>query len=254
MTSIKVAPFAMAAAQALAVAGSSAVWAETATAPAAAIEVTPTFAEKKPAVDKKTAVSYAVGVTTARNLLKDGVDIDPAIILKGINDAIAGKTTLLSESEIKSQMNALVSDMRQRFVATRKNTEDSNRKRGEDFRVAFARMEGVKTLPDGVLVKEITRGTGAVPGQEDTVEVSYKGTLVDGKEFDSTADGKTTTFQLNKLIPGWRQALSIMPTGSHWKIVVPSELAYGDRGIGTDVGPNETLVFDVVLHGVTKAQ
>jgi FKBP-type peptidyl-prolyl cis-trans isomerase FklB len=215
--------------------------------PAASVQVAPSYP------DKKSNTSYAIGVTTARNLIRDGVEIDPAIVLKGMTDAFAGKTTLLTDAEIKSIMNGLVSDMRQRFVANRKNVEDGNFKRGDDFRAAFARQPGVKVMPDGVLIKELEAGSGAIPGKNDTVTVSYKGTLVDGKEFDSTPDGQSTSFQVSKLIPGWREALTLMPVGARWKIVVPSQLAYGDRGIGTDVGPNETLVFDVKLLKVTKA-
>jgi FKBP-type peptidyl-prolyl cis-trans isomerase FklB len=203
--------------------------------------------------NRKRDLSYAIGVTTARNLIKDGVEIDPALVLKGMNDAVAGKTTLLNDNEIKSLMNGLVTDMRQRFVANRKNVEDANQKRGDDFRAAFARQPGVKALPDGVLIQELEAGTGATATQDDSVVVVYKGTLVDGKEFDSTADGKPATLQVSKTIAGWREALSIMPVGAHWKIVIPSKLAYADRGIGTDVGPNETLVFDVKLLQVKKA-
>lgn len=212
-----------------------------------AVQVAPDFP------NRKHDLSYAVGVTTARNLIKDGVDIDPAMVFKGMTDALAGKATLLSDNEIKSLMNSLVSDMRQRFVANRKNVEDGNQKRGDDFRAAFARQPGVRVLPDGVLIKELVAGNGATPGQNDTVTVAYKGTLVDGKEFDSSPDGKPATFQLNKSIAGWREALSMMPVGAQWKIVIPAQLAYADRGIGTDVGPNETLVFDVKLLQVKKA-
>lgn len=200
----------------------------------------------------KDAVSYAIGVTTARNLLKDGVEIDPAIVLKGMNDVIAGQRTLLTDTEIKSLMNNLVADMRQKFIATRREVEDGNRKKGDAFRVAFAKEAGVQHLPDGVLYKIAKAGTGATPLDTDSVVVHYKGTLVDGKEFDATAEGKPATLKIEQLIPGWKEVLRMMPVGSRWKIVIPSDLAYGARGAGSDVGPNETLVFDVELVAIAK--
>ncbi len=213
-----------------------------------AVQVLPEFS------NHKRDLSYAVGVTTARNLIKDGVDFDPAMVFKGMTDAVDGKATLLNDNEVKTLMNSLVTEMRQRFVANRKNVEDSNQKRGDDFRAAFARQPGVRVLPDGVLIKELEAGSGATPDQNDSVTVAYKGTLVDGKEFDSTPDGKPATFKISKTIAGWREALTLMPVGARWKIVIPSQLAYTDRGIGTDVGPNETLVFDVKLLQVKKAE
>jgi len=205
-------------------------------------------------VDRKADISYAVGVTTARNLQKDGVDIDPELVLQGMKDALAGKPGRLSDTEIKALMNSLVTDMRQRFVANRRNVEEGNRKRGDDFRSAFAKEAGVRVMPDGVLIKELRAGSGPVPTARDAVEVRYVGTLVDGKEFDASPKDQSVTFELAKLIPGWREALLLMPQGARWKLVIPADLAYGVRGIGTDIGPNETLVFDLELVRVIPAR
>lgn len=212
------------------------------------VTVTPTY------TSNKEALSYAIGVTTARNLLKDGVEIDFDVVLKGMKDAVSGNRTVLSEAEIRTLMNTLVTDMRQKYVANRQKVEESNRKRGEDFRASYAKEPGVQKLPSGVLYKVEATGKGVLPKDEDTVVVNYRGTLVDGKEFDLSPAGKPVSFKLAQLIPGWKDALRQMPAGSRWKIVVPSDLAYGQRGIGTDVGPNETLVFDVELVEVKPAQ
>lgn len=224
--------------------------AQTAPAPkpdANGVTVTPTY------TNPKEALSYAIGVTTARNLAKDGVEIDLDVVLKGMKDAISGKRSMLSDAEIRSLMNSLVTDMRQKYTASRQAAEDTNRKRGEAFRASFAKEPGVQQLPSGVLYKVLAAGKGAAPQDEDTVVVNYRGTLVDGKEFDLSPAGKPVSFKLAQLIPGWKDALHQMSKGAHWKIVVPSDLAYSTRGIGTDIGPNETLVFDVELVDVKSA-
>jgi FKBP-type peptidyl-prolyl cis-trans isomerase FklB len=201
---------------------------------------------------RKEAVSYAIGVTTARNLLKDGVEIDTAAVLKGMQDAIAGGRTAMPDKDIKIVMNGLVTEMRQKMAANRHDAEEVNKKKGEEFRAAFAKQEGVKAMPNGVLYKAIKTGTGPKPTEEDSIQVIYRGTLVDGKEFDATPEGKATILKMSQLIVGWKEAVKQMPSGSHWTLVVPSNLAYGVRGVGVDIGPNETLVFDVDLIGIAK--
>lgn len=215
---------------------------------AGGVTVTPTY------TSHKDALSYAIGVTTARNLVKDGVELDLDIVLKGMKDALSGQRTMLSDAEIRTLMNSLVSDMRQKYTATRQSAEETNRKRGEDYRVAFSKEAGAQLLPSGVLYKVLVAGKGAVPRDEDTVLVNYRGTLVDGKEFDVSPPGKPASFKVVQLIPGWKDALHLMPKGSRWKIVVPSDLAYNSRGIGTEIGPNETLVFDVELVDINPAK
>jgi FKBP-type peptidyl-prolyl cis-trans isomerase FklB len=201
----------------------------------------------------KEALSYAIGVSTARNLIKDGIDIDPAIVLKGMQDALAGERTQMSEKDIKAMMNGLISEMRKNMAANRHDLEEMNKKKGEEFRDKFAKQDNVTKLPNGVLYKVEKMGTGPKPTIEDSIIVKYRGTLITGKEFDGTPEGKSTTLKVDKLITGWRETIRLMPTGSRWTIVIPSALAYGQRGVGAEIGPNETLIFDVDLIKITQA-
>jgi FKBP-type peptidyl-prolyl cis-trans isomerase len=211
-----------------------------------AIELDP----NSPFKSRKDAISYAIGVTTARNLGKDGVEYDPAIIIKGMQDATAGTRLQMTEREIRSVMSGLVGEMRQKMASNRKDAEEINKKKGEEYRAGFAKQAGVTTLPNGVMYKVVKAGTGAKPADTDEVTVNYRGTLTNGKEFDGNAEGKPVNLRVAALIAGWKSALKIMPVGSRWTIVIPPALAYGQRGVGADIGPNETLVFDVELVGI----
>jgi len=216
----------------------------------------PVAADKNEAVgtfkSRKEAVSYAIGVTTARNLAKDGVEIDTSLVLKGLNDAQGNGRLAMSEKEIRSVMASLVGDMRKQMAANRKDAEEVNKKKGDDFRTNFAKQADVNTLPNGVLYKVAKAGTGPRPTDEDNIVVNYRGTLISGYEFDANPEGRPATLKLSQLIVGWKESIKLMPTGSRWTIVVPPQLAYGQRGVGADIGPNETLVFDVELLAVTR--
>jgi FKBP-type peptidyl-prolyl cis-trans isomerase len=128
-----------------------------------------------------------------------------------------------------------------------------NKKAGEDFLAENKKKEGVVTLPSGLQYQILKAGEGRKPTTADTVEVSYRGTLVNGKEFDSSGSD-TRTFMLAGIIPGWREALQLMPVGSKWRLVVPSELAYGERGMGQAIMPNSTLIFEVELVAIKAAE
>jgi FKBP-type peptidyl-prolyl cis-trans isomerase len=175
-------------------------------------------------------------------------------MLKGMQDAISGKRPQMTEGEIKSAMNSLLTEMRSKMAANRKDAEVINKKKGDEYRDTFAKRAGVVSLPSGVLYKAEKTGTGPKPTMEDMVVVNYRGTLIDGKEFDGTPEGKPTRLQVDKLINGWKEALRLMPVGSRWTIVIPPNLAYGKGGVGVQIGPNETLVFDVDLVGISKAE
>jgi FKBP-type peptidyl-prolyl cis-trans isomerase FklB len=210
-------------------------------------------AESPPAFsNRKDAMSYAIGVSTARNLQKDGVEVNAAIVAKGMEDALSGKRTLMSEKEIRSVMSGLVGEMRQKMAANRVEAEAANKKRGDEYRAAYAKQAGVKNLPNGVLYKVEAAGSGPKPTEDDMVVVNYRGTLTNGTEFDGTPEGKPATMKLSQLILGWKEALKNMPTGARWTLVIPPQLAYGVRGVGSDIGPSETLVFDVELVGIKK--
>jgi FKBP-type peptidyl-prolyl cis-trans isomerase FklB len=202
--------------------------------------------------NRKDALSYAVGVTTARNLAKDGVEIDLNMILKGMQDVQSGQRLQMAEKDIKAAMSSLVTDLRQKMAANRKDAEEINRKRGDEFRAIFAKRAGVKSLPSGVLYLVNQEGQGAKPTDEDGVVVKYRGTLSNGYEFDATPEGKNANMKLANLIVGWKEALKQMPVGSKWTLVIPPNVAYGVRGVGNEIGPNETLIFEVELVGITK--
>lgn len=201
---------------------------------------------------RKDALSYAIGVSTARNLMKDGVEINPDVMLKGIQDAVGNKRTQMSEQEIRSAMSGLIGEMRQNMSKNRVEAEATNKKRGDDYRATFAKSPDVKTMPNGVLYKVAKVGTGPKPTEEDTVTVSYRGSLANGFEFDATPEGKSANLKVSQLINGWKAALKTMPVGSRWTLVIPPQLAYGVRGVGNDIGPSETLVFDVELLDIKK--
>jgi FKBP-type peptidyl-prolyl cis-trans isomerase FklB len=201
---------------------------------------------------RKDALSYAIGVSTARNLMKDGVEINPDIVLKGLQDAVANKRTLMTEKEIRAVMSGLVGEMRQKMASNRVEAEASNKKRGDEYRASFAKSADTKTLPSGVMYKVTKAGTGPKPTEEDMITVNYRGSLTNGFEFDATSDGKPANMKVSQLINGWKDAMKNMPVGSHWTLVIPPQLAYGVRGVGTDIGPSETLVFDVELLAIKK--
>jgi FKBP-type peptidyl-prolyl cis-trans isomerase len=205
-----------------------------------------------PFKSRKEAISYAIGVTTARNLAKDGVEIDSAIVIQGMQDAQSGKRVLLTEKEIRSVMSGLVGEMRQKLASNRKDAEEMNKKRGDEYRATFSKQTDVKTLPNGVLYKVLKAGAGPRPTEEDMVLVNYRGTLPSGFEFDGSPDGKPVLMRVAQLIVGWKEAIKQMPVGSKWAVVIPPQLAYGVRGVGADIGPNETLVFDIELVAIQK--
>lgn len=205
----------------------------------------------------KDAISYAIGVTTARNLTKDGVIVDPVLAAKGMQDVQAGNQLQMTEAEIRTVMAGLVAEMRQKMAASRKEAEEANRKQGDEYRATFAKQADTISLPNGVIYKAVKTGTGPKPSEEDNIVVNYRGTLTSGVQFDASPEGKPVTLKLAQLITGWKDTLKLMPGGSHWTMVIPPQLAYQLRGAGNDIGPNETLVIDVELlaveHGTTQS-
>ncbi len=187
-----------------------------------------------------------------RNLAKDGVEINPDIVLRGMKDVMENRRTVMTETEIRSLMSGLVGEMRRNMANNRVEAEAANKKRGDEYRETFSKQANVQTMPIGVLYKVVKAGNGPKPTDDDSVQVKYRGTLINGTEFDATPAGKPATLKISQLINGWKAALKIMPVGSRWTIVVPPQLAYGVRGVGNDIGPSETLVFDVELTAINK--
>lgn len=200
-------------------------------------------------------VSYGIGVDIGNNFKRLGLKLDLAVLAKGLNDAYVGKKLAMSEDELRTVMNAYRGEIIKKQTETLKVLGDANQKAGDAFLAANAKKDGVVTLPSGLQYKIIKAGDGKKPLETDTIECNYRGTLIDGTEFDnSSRAGKSVKFSLGGVIPGWKEALKLMPVGSKWQLVIPPKLAYGAAGAGRDIGPNATLVFEVELLGIQTAE
>lgn len=189
------------------------------------------------------------------NFKKQEVSVDPAILERGLKDALAGGKTLLTEEQAQTALMQVQSELRQKQQEKMQAETAENKKQGEDFLSANKSKEGVVTLPSGLEYKILTAGTGPKPTAGDTVECNYKGTLIDGKEFDSSAKhGGPATFPVSGVIKGWTEALQLMPVGSKWQLFIPPDLAYGGRGAGPEIGPDSTLIFEVELVGIKQPE
>ena len=200
---------------------------------------------------QKDKVSYAIGMNVGTSLHKQAIEVDPKILQQGLEDALAGGKTLLSEDEERAVLTELQTDMRKKQQEKMQQAGEANKKDGDAFLAANKAKDGVVALPSGLQYKILTAGTGPKPTAGDSVVCNYRGTLIDGKEFDSSYKrGQPATFPVTGVIKGWTEALQLMPVGSKWQLFVPSELAYGERGTGPDIGPNATLIFEVELLSI----
>jgi FKBP-type peptidyl-prolyl cis-trans isomerase FklB len=200
--------------------------------------------EKSPQLkDQKDKVSYSIGMNIGFNLNRQKVDINPDILAAGIKDAIAGKPQL-TQDQVKDIMAQFEKDMEQK----QKQAGDKNKTDGVKFLEDNKKKPGVKTTASGLEYKVEKDGTGAQPKPTDMVTVNYRGTLIDGTEFDSSYKrGQPATFPVNGVIKGWTEALQLMKVGSKYQVVVPANLAYGERSVSPEIGPNATLIFEVEL-------
>ena len=197
--------------------------------------------------DQKSKVSYAIGMTIGQNFKRQGIDVDTALFLRGITDAESGGATLLTVPEMQATLKEFQQEMAAKQAKIRAGMALTNKAVGEAFLATNKDNPGVVTLPDGLQYKVITAGTGATPKPDSIVTVNYRGTFLDGTEFDSSAKaGHPTQLQANHVIPGWTEALTNMNVGSKWQLFIPGELAYGERGY-RGVPPNSTLIFEVEL-------
>lgn len=210
------------------------------TQPAAATQTQPS--EFKTEMDK---VSYAIGANIARGIKQQIPDINGDLLSQGIREGLAGNPKL-SEQEVMQTLMAFSATMRAKQQEKAEQSGKENKEKGDAFLAKNAKEEGVKITPSGLQYKVIKEGDGPKPKATDTVEVKYRGTLVDGTEFDSSR-GETTTFPVNGVIKGWTEALQLMPKGSKYLLCIPSDLAYGEREHGPQIGPNSILIFDVEL-------
>jgi FKBP-type peptidyl-prolyl cis-trans isomerase FklB len=196
--------------------------------------------------------SYAIGMNIGKNLKRDSVEVDPAILLRGLKDALAGNKLLLTDDEAKAALTELQAEVRASEEAKLKAAAVENKKSGEAFLAANKAKEGVVTLPSGLQYKVIKEGTGPKPTAQDTVLCHYRGTLVDNTEFDSSYKRKEPLkIPVGGVIKGWTEAIQLMPVGSKWELFIPSDLAYGERGApGSPIGPNSALIFEVELISI----
>ncbi|MDT7813957.1 MAG: FKBP-type peptidyl-prolyl cis-trans isomerase FklB [Acidobacteriaceae bacterium] len=209
-------------------------------------------AKPKPLVltTEKDKQSYAIGLNVGKSLHRDDIDIDPKIVLQGLQDAMAGGAVLLTDDQIKTVMTDLQSQVRQKQEEKRLALAESNKKDGAAFLAANATKPGVVTLPSGLQYKILTPGTGPKPTTADAVVCNYRGTLLDNTEFDSSYKrGQPATFPVTGVIKGWTEALQLMPVGSKWQLFIPADLAYGERG-REPIQPNATLVFELELMSI----
>ena len=202
----------------------------------------------------KDKFSYALGVNFGENFRKQGLELDPAVFAKAFAEAFStGNATAMSDQDMQAALTAKAQEIRAKQAAERAEKGAAAQKEGEAFLAANKTAEGVVTLPSGLQYKILKAGTGEKPTPDDTVVCNYKGTLINGTEFDaSEKHGGPASFPVKGVIAGWTEALQLMPVGSKWQLFVPSNLAYGPQGPG-DIGPNATLIFEVELVSIKKA-
>ena len=187
------------------------------------------------------------------NLHKQSVEVDTGIVLRGLKDALAGGKLLLTDDEARAALTQLQTDLRNKQMEKMKEAMDLNKKAGTEFLEANKAKEGVVTLPSGLQYKILTEGTGPKPTAADTVSCNYRGTLLDGTEFDSSYKrGQPVSFPVTGVIKGWTEALQLMPMGSKWELFIPSDLGYGDGGRPPAIGPGATLIFEVELLSIQE--
>jgi len=210
------------------------------------------WAEEKPKLtDLKDRESYSLGYQFGKNLKFQGMDIDLDVYTSGVRDAVDGNAPRMTPEEIRSTITGL----QQRLQAARqealKKEGEKNLAQGKAFLADNGKTEGVKTLESGLQYTVLTEGSGKSPQKTDTVTVHYRGTLIDGTEFDSSISrGRPATFKVNGVIPGWTEALQLMKPGAKWRLFIPPGLAYGERGSPPRIPPSSTLIFEVELISV----
>lgn len=200
--------------------------------------------------DLKDKVSYSIGLNIGFNFKRQNVDLNTDALLSGVKDALSGKQPLLSESQVRETMTTFSKQMADK----QKQVGEKNKAEGEKFLADNKTKPGVKTTASGLQYKVLTEGNGPSPKATDTVTVNYRGTLIDGTEFDSSYKrGEPATFPVGGVIKGWTEALQMMKKGSKYQLFIPADLAYGERAMPPDIGANSTLIFEVELLDIKSA-
>lgn len=221
---------------------------------AVALAVAPALAEEKQELkSQKDKLSYSIGLDIGTNFKNQSIEINPDILAEGLKDALSGEKALLTNEEARKVLADFQQEMRAKAETRHNEAVEKNKKEGAAFLAGNKTQKGVVTLPSGLQYKIITEGSGPKPKADDTVTTQYRGTLVDGTEFDSSFKrGQPATFPVSGVIRGWTEALQLMPVGSKWQLFVPPDLAYGPRGAGQTIGPEATLIFEVELLSIQE--
>lgn len=210
------------------------------------------LAQDKPQLkDQKDKASYSIGYDIGATFKKQNIDLNTDALMTGLKEGLAGKEGTLTKEERDKTLEAFQKEMMEKQVAASKEAATKNAAEGEKFLAENKKKEGVKTTASGLQYKVIKEGSGASPKETDTVVTNYKGTLLDGTEFDSSYKrNEPATFPVNRVIKGWTEALQLMKPGAKYQLFIPAALAYGERGAGRDIGPNATLIFEVELLSI----
>jgi FKBP-type peptidyl-prolyl cis-trans isomerase FklB len=210
------------------------------------------LAEDKPQLkDQKDKASYSIGYDIGTTFKKQNIELNTDALVAGMKEALSGKEASMSKEEREKTLETFQKEMMEKQVAASKEAATKNLAEGEKFLAENKKKDGVKTTTSGLQYKVIKEGTGPTPKETDTVVTNYRGTTIDGTEFDSSYKrNEPATFPVNRVIKGWTEALQLMKVGSKYQLFIPASLAYGERGAGRDIGPNSTLIFDVELLSI----
>jgi FKBP-type peptidyl-prolyl cis-trans isomerase len=196
-------------------------------------------------------MSYGLGVDMARNLTRIGIEFDADIVMKGFKDELSGGKLIMTDQDLRAIMSTYYEEVTRKREQAMRSAAEENRKMGEAFLAENKTKDGVVTLPSGLQYKILKAGSGRTPTDADTIECTYRATLVNGTEIDSSErTGQPATFKIRGLIAGWGEALRLMPVGSKWQLFIPPELAYGERGAARNIGPNTTVILEVELIAI----
>ena len=202
--------------------------------------------------------SYAVGADLARNLKRQGIQVESEALLMGMRDVFAGAKLLMSDEELRDTLRALQAEQRRKAILARGGTQGValvNAEKGAAFLAQNKTNQDVVCLPSGLQYKILNAGNGPKPGGSDTIQCRFRGTLIDGQEFAESDPGQPAVFRMGEVIPGWKEALLLMPVGSKWQLFIPPPLAYGEQGAGRarlapKIGPNATLIYELELLAI----
>ena len=213
------------------------------------------LAQDKPELkDQKDKASYSIGYDIGDSFKKQKIEVNIDALVAGLKEALAGKEASLSKEEREKTLQAFQKEMMEKQMAASKEAAAKNLAEGEKFLAENKKKEGVKTTASGLQYKVLKEGSGASPKESDTVTTNYKGTLIDGTEFDSSYKrNEPASFQVNRVIKGWIEGLQLMKPGAKYQFFIPASLGYGERGAGQTIGPNATLIFEVELLSIAAA-